>query len=583
AVGVISTSRGGPVFTATWDYIYLTSDAVAPTASYRVNAGGPQVTTSAGTFVADNYFSPSPGNRLSVTNAIAGTTNDALYQTERWGNSFSYAFPVPNGQYKVVLHFAEIYWTTAGNRVFDVSIEGTRRLDNFDIVARAGAFTAIADTFAVTVSDGTLNIAFSSLTATGGKDNAKVSAIEVLGASAPPANTPPVANAGSAQTITLPTSSVTLNGSGSDADGTIAGYAWSQVSGPNTASFSSNSAPAPTVSGLAQGSYVFSLVVTDNGGATSAPKQVTITVNPVPTAPPPFTLRINAGGPQVTNSIGTFVADNYFSPTPGGTYSNSNAAIAGTTDDPMYRTERWGYNFAYAVPVPNGQYRVVLHFAEIYWTTAGNRLFDVSIEGVRRLDNYDIVAKAGAFTATTETFIVNVSDGTLNISFTAATSQGGKDNAKVSAIEILTNTGTQPVTRTLPAALTFAGLPATKVPGASTQVGSQPSRTTGRLVGGKDTGAKGPKGASAWELDVYPNPAGRQLHLRFSEPVAGALSYTLYTLSGSPVVSAKKVLTYAATDIPVDLGTYGLANGVYFLRAETGGRRKVVRVVFLRQ
>lgn len=45
----------------------------------------------------------------------------------------------------------------------------------------------------------------------------------------PPTNAPPVVNAGSNQTITLPTSAVTLNGSATDQDGTIASYTWSKT------------------------------------------------------------------------------------------------------------------------------------------------------------------------------------------------------------------------------------------------------------------------------------------------------------------------------------------------------------------
>ncbi|GAB4093030.1 malectin domain-containing carbohydrate-binding protein [Flaviaesturariibacter terrae] len=415
-----------------------TGGGTSTSALYRVNAGGPQVTNSIGTFAADNSFAPSPGNVSSTTAAINGTTDDAIYQTERWGNTIDYAFPVPNGQYRVVLHFAEIYWTTAGSRVFDVSIEGVKKLDNYDIVAKVGAFTATTESFVVSVADGTLNINLSSLTAVGGKDNAKVSAIEVLSATT---NATPVANAGPDKTLTLPANSVTLNGSGTDSDGSIASYSWTQVSGPNTASFSSKTVAAPTVSGLVQGSYVFALVVTDNGGATSVADQVTVTVNAGSTGGA-STYRINAGGAQVTNSIGTFAADNYFTASSGGAFS-STAAINGTTDDAIYQSERWGYSFGYAFPVPNGQYRVVLHFAEIYWTTAGSRVFDVSIEGVKKLDNYDIVAKAGAFTATTESFVVSVADGTLNIDFSSAAGDGGIDNAKVSAIEVLPAGGTQ--------------------------------------------------------------------------------------------------------------------------------------------
>jgi hypothetical protein len=97
----------------------------------------------------------------------------------------------------------------------------------------------------------------------------------------------PTANAGSDKTITLPTNSTVLNGSGTDTDGTISTYTWSQVSaGPNTATFSpSKTAKSPTVSGLIEGSYIFKLVVTDNLGASSKPDSVTVTVKPASTAP----------------------------------------------------------------------------------------------------------------------------------------------------------------------------------------------------------------------------------------------------------------------------------------------------------
>ncbi|MGC4034414.1 MAG: PKD domain-containing protein [Chitinophagaceae bacterium] len=92
-------------------------------------------------------------------------------------------------------------------------------------------------------------------------------------------NQTPVANAGANQTITLPTSTVTLDGSASsDPDGTIASYAWTKVSGPTSGTITSGSSATTTVTGLAQGTYVFSLTVTDNGNIT-ATDEVTITVN----------------------------------------------------------------------------------------------------------------------------------------------------------------------------------------------------------------------------------------------------------------------------------------------------------------
>jgi hypothetical protein len=58
----------------------------------------------------------------------------------------------------------------------------------------------------------------------------------------------------------------------------------------------------------------------------------------------------------------------------------------------------------------------------------------VDAEGVRRLTNYDIFAKAGgAMRATTEVLRVTVTDGVLNLFF----SKGTADNPLVSAIEVV--------------------------------------------------------------------------------------------------------------------------------------------------
>jgi Malectin domain len=57
------------------------------------------------------------------------------------------------------------------------------------------------------------------------------------------------------------------------------------------------------------------------------------------------------------------MADQYYND--GFTFSNSAIAIAGTLDDPIYQSERWG-EFTYEVPVPKGDYEVIIHFAEMY-------------------------------------------------------------------------------------------------------------------------------------------------------------------------------------------------------------------------
>jgi hypothetical protein len=80
-------------------------------------------------------------------------------------------------------------------------------------------------------------------------------------------NIAPTASAGADQTITLPTNSLILSGTGSDADGTIASYSWTKVSGPSTFSIGNSSASTVNISNLVAGSYQFELKVTDDKGA----------------------------------------------------------------------------------------------------------------------------------------------------------------------------------------------------------------------------------------------------------------------------------------------------------------------------
>ncbi|WP_376796449.1 malectin domain-containing carbohydrate-binding protein, partial [Thermogemmatispora sp.] len=146
----------------------------------QINAGGPAV----GSFVADTYYSG--GTTASTSNAIdtSGVTNpapQAVYQSNRYGN-FTYTIPglTAGATYLVRLHFAETYWTAAGKRVFNVSINGQQVLSNFDIYAAAGgANKAVVKEFSVTASgSGTLTIQFSTVV-----DNAQVNGLEVLPAS----------------------------------------------------------------------------------------------------------------------------------------------------------------------------------------------------------------------------------------------------------------------------------------------------------------------------------------------------------------------------------------------------------------
>ena len=109
-----------------------------------------------------------------------------------------------------------------------------------------------------------------------------------------PVNQLPTANAGSDQTIQLPTATASLSGSGTDADGTIASYAWTKASGPAGGAITTPATANTTITGLVQGVYVFTLTTTDDkGGKTTDNVQITVNAavsNQLPSA--------NAGSDQ---------------------------------------------------------------------------------------------------------------------------------------------------------------------------------------------------------------------------------------------------------------------------------------------
>lgn len=93
-------------------------------------------------------------------------------------------------------------------------------------------------------------------------------------------NSMPTVNLGVDSSIQLPTSSKLVSATVSDIDGTIVSHVWSQISGPNTASFPGTNASSQNFAGLVQGTYIFRLVVVDDKGG-SAQDEIQIIVQPV--------------------------------------------------------------------------------------------------------------------------------------------------------------------------------------------------------------------------------------------------------------------------------------------------------------
>jgi hypothetical protein len=178
--------------------VYLLGQPAGVTSGHwvaRVNAAGPTLLANDNgpKWANDTSDSPSPfhnggsntadwGN-LPITRGanLPATTPTAIFSTERWSPSDSpsmqWAFPAPIGDDLTVrLYFSNGYSGTSqpGQRVFDVAIDGTTVLDDYDIVADVGNQTGTMKSFDI-ISDGSVDIDFSHVV-----ENPLINGIEII-------------------------------------------------------------------------------------------------------------------------------------------------------------------------------------------------------------------------------------------------------------------------------------------------------------------------------------------------------------------------------------------------------------------
>jgi len=167
---------------------------------YRVNAGGPNVVAIDGgidwepdTSSSPSQYNNSPdaGNNTyipstpTITNSTISTPPQSyvpedVFLSQRYDSGaleMIWTFPVQNGQYTVNLYFVELYYTSAGSRIFSVVINDTEVITNMDkIVESGGKNIAYLKTFDTTVTDGSVRVKF----VKGSANNPDINAIEVI-------------------------------------------------------------------------------------------------------------------------------------------------------------------------------------------------------------------------------------------------------------------------------------------------------------------------------------------------------------------------------------------------------------------
>jgi hypothetical protein len=221
-------------------------------------------------------------------------------------------------------------------------------------------------------------------------------------------------------------------------------YSFFDVSGVTI--FQSNSILAPNVSGVNFTDMV-TVMLSGSGGIGNV---INNTGDPTVAAGTPHDLTSYNGSGACSNTgasnvdinsgcgaVSPFVADTDYAG--GGTFAVSKAiSMAGVTNpapQAVYQDAHEGTT-TYTVPgfTAGSTHLVRLHFAELYWANAGQREFNVAINGVSVLSNFDIVKTAGGrYIANIQQFTASAnSSGQIVISL----SKGSVDQPEISGIEI---------------------------------------------------------------------------------------------------------------------------------------------------
>ncbi len=156
---------------------YINLPYSAPAKAVLIDSGS---TSTQSSYVADTNVSG--GSVASTTHAISvdttvDTASQAIYQSNRYGN-FTYTVGgfSSGTMHTVRLHFAETYWNATNDRTFNVTINGSQVLTNYDILRAAGTeYKARVETFSTAPNaSGQIVIQFTTV-----KDNAQVNGIEI--------------------------------------------------------------------------------------------------------------------------------------------------------------------------------------------------------------------------------------------------------------------------------------------------------------------------------------------------------------------------------------------------------------------
>ncbi|HEY4061601.1 MAG TPA: PKD domain-containing protein [Puia sp.] len=427
---------------------------------------------------------------------------------------------------------------------------------------------------AVIAAAGSLSTGLSGLTVAGtytfeltATDNNGLTATASVNVIVKAANVAPSVGAGSAQSIQLPVSSVTLTGTASgNAGATISSTVWTELSGPVTATIAGAGGLSTGVSGLTVvGTYIFQLKVTDNNGLSST-ATVTITVTRAANLPPVA----NAGPAQTVQlPVSSVLLDGSGSHDPDGTIVD-------------YRwTDISGGGGVSIVAVGTAQ-------ATVYGLSAGTTVIQLTVtdnDGATGTSTVTITTKAAVSTGSLAPVANAGRDTSITLPFNTVTLDGSAStdpsgrvlqykwvqlSGPATAGMYFSDRAMTPV-GSLQAGLYIFQLTVTNAAGLSSTATVQV-----RVVDNNRSAGTGSHGSA--QTSVYPNPVQGILNIQFTDDsTSGPVLMQVYSLEGRLVRSRQVTLSQGYLETTIDMT--GLAKGVYALRIAVGNSVRYQKIV----
>ncbi|MEX2512307.1 MAG: malectin domain-containing carbohydrate-binding protein [Cyclobacteriaceae bacterium] len=512
--------------------ILVSDDGSNPKFEYFVNTGSNKTVG----FEGDEFIGESSSSSTftnSGTYSIGPNGDPELFLTERFGKNFTYSIPLPNGIYSVKTYHNELWYGkkgpagSPGMRVYHILMEGNQVKSNFDIFVENANHPTVLTFQDIEVTDGELDI---DLVAT--NNNASISGISVKSVSV--SEEMPEALL---QAHTMEGESpleVQFKGSNSTGAGLL-DFRWDFGDGTTSEQMD------PTHIFTSPGVYVVSLRVMDKfeNADTDA---ITITVLEEATE---WMLFLNTG----TSENIEFNGNMHLGDVPFIDYYNSSSTFNYTSGIPevLFQTERFASNLQYSIPVENGQYRVKTYHTELWFgkwgpsAKAGNRIFDIILEGNLVRDDFDIFVESNNQPIELVFENIEVTDGVMNLNFEASVN---KANVTGIILEKISKTTS--------------------------------GKENLRLMIHEEAGLVEVPQDTFPEVHLYPNPTSQNAYLRIEEDIV--LDWiTVHDLSGRRVMELNVM---KAPKQEYTLPVNGLGQGVYMITLITReGERKQLRLI----